>query len=445
MTDMYYPHNLEAEQAVIGALLLEHDLVHDVADKLKPAHFYIGAHRIIYETILRQVESGKPVDIVTLGTELSQHEAFRDQEVITYLTEIAGTVPTTATLGRHVELVLEEAIRRQMFLLGKRLMEKARDRSEPVSEILNKAEQHVLSLSLATAEDGPQPIGDIAGERWSHLYSTRNDPDVLGISTGFIDLDKMLGGLEPGEYILLAARPSMGKTACSLQIARHVAGLGKGTVLFFSLEMSKEMIADRYVCADAKLNHTKLKRRELTEQEWDKGAQALIQLSQLDLRIDDRAITTSAMRSIARKIKRESGLALIVIDYLQFIGDKPERGHNSQNDIVSAISKRLKGLAKELRVPVIALSQLSRATERRGDNRPMLSDLRDSGSLEQDADQVWFIYRPEYYNPDDKPGIAEIIVAKNRNGPTGVIELSFLKQYALFGNLARTGGGKRDR
>jgi len=445
MNELYSPHNLEAEQSVIGALLLEPELIYDAAEKLKPSHFYIVAHRIIYETILKQVESGKPVDIVTLGAELSQHDAFKDREVITYLADLAGTVPTTATFGRYVELVLEEAIRRQIFMLGKRLMEKARDRSEQVADILDKAEQHVLSLSMAAADDGPQPIGEIAGERWNYLYSTRNNPGVLGISTGFVDLDRMLGGLEPGEYILLAARPSMGKTACSLQIARHVAGLGKGTVLFYSLEMSKEMLADRYVCADAKLSHTKLKRRELTEQEWDKGAQALIQLSQLDLRIDDRANTTSAMRSIARKVKRESGLALIVIDYLQFIGDKPERGHNSQNDIVSAISKRLKGLAKELRVPVIALSQLSRATERRGDHRPMLSDLRDSGSLEQDADQVWFIHRPEYYNPDDKPGIAEIIVAKNRNGPTGVIELSFLKQYALFGNLARTGGGKRDR
>lgn len=443
MSELYVPHNVEAEQAVIGALLLEPELAYDAAEKLKPAHFYVGAHRIIFETILRQLEAGKPADIVTIGSELAQHEAFAGKEVISYLAEIAGTVPTTATFSRYVELVLEEAVRRQMFMLGKRLMEKARDRSEPVTDLLDKTEQVVLSLSLSSTETGPQPIGEIAEARWQHLYSTRNDPGVLGISTGFVDLDKMLGGLEPSEYILLAARPSMGKTACSLQIARHVAGLGKGSVLFFSLEMSKEMLVDRYVCADAKLSHTKLKRRELTEEEWDKGSQALIRLSQLDLIIDDRTNTTSGIRSIARKIKRSRGLALIVVDYLQFLADKPERGQNSQNDIVSAISKRLKDLAKELQVPLIALSQLNRSTERRGDHRPMLSDLRDSGSLEQDADQVWFIHRPEYYDPDDKPGIAEIIVAKNRNGPTGVIELSFVKKYAMFGNLAKTGGWTR--
>ncbi|WP_054948957.1 replicative DNA helicase [Numidum massiliense] len=436
-----FPHNVDAEQAVIGTLLLEPNLIAETADKLKPEHFYIAAHRLIFETMLEQSEDGKSIDFVTLGTDLTNHQAFKGKEVISYLTELANAVPTTATLPRHIERVQEEALRREMFRTGQQLMQQAKEYNKPAVEVLDKAEQHVLSLVQFTGDtEGPESLAEAAGRRWEYLYHTKDDPSVLGVKTGFVDVDNMLGGLQPAEFILLAARPSMGKTALSLQIAKNIAAAGKGAVLYFSLEMSKDMLVDRLICAEAGLDHVKIKNRTLTEKEWDRGSKAMTEISQLNLMIDDEVSTTAAMRSVARKVKRESGLALIVIDYLQLIADKPERAQNSQNDIVTAISRRLKAMAKSLQVPVMALSQLNRATEKRGDHRPMLSDLRDSGSLEQDADQAWFIHRPEYYNPKDSPGIAEIMIAKNRNGPVGVQELSFTKQFARFGNLAATGG-----
>jgi len=442
------PYDLEAEQSVLGILLAEivdgrTDPVYDVMEQLKPQDFYIPAHRLIFENLISLVESGKPVDFVTLGTALAAHKAFQGERPISYLTDLAGSVATVHTLPMHVQKVREESTRRKMANLGTFLLNKAKEQGTTLAEALDQAERQVMALSqgLATA-NGPESIAEAAERRWNYLYETRNDPNVLGIQTGFADLDRMLGGVM-NEFILLAARPSMGKTAFSLQVAENASLQGRGAVAYCSLEMSKDQLVDRMVSAGAHIDQVRIRRRELSAEEWDRGSQALTKIAQMNLFIDDEVATTAEIRSFARRIKREHGLAMLVIDYLQLIADKPERGQNSQNDIVSAISRRLKRLPKELGCPVIALSQLSRASEKRGDHRPLLSDLRDSGSLEQDADQVWFIHRPEYYNPKDKPGTAELIVAKNRNGPVGSVELAFVRQFAKFGNLARIGGETR--
>lgn len=444
------PHDMDAEQSVIGILISEiaegkTELVYDTADQLQPEDFYVPAHKVIFENLIELVESGQPADFVTLATRVGEDKAFSGERPIAYLTDLSRSVASVRTLPQHIQRVRDESARRRMISLGNYLIRKATEQGVPLAEVLDQAERKVMTLSqgLVTEKKSLESIADSAQERWDYLYKTKDDPNVLGVETGFVDLDRMLGGVMP-EYILLAARPSMGKTAFSLQVAENVARLGRGAVGYCSLEMATASLVDRSISAQSHIDQVRIRRRELSEEEWERGAQAVTHIAELQLYIDDAVTTTNEIRSFARRLKREYGLAMIVIDYLQLIADKPERGQNSQNDIVSAISRRLKQLTKELGCPFVVLSQLNRSTEKRGDHRPMLSDLRDSGSLEQDADQVWFIHRPDYYNPRDKPGTAELIIAKNRNGPVGTVELAFVRQYAKFGNLAQPEeGGSR--
>lgn len=444
------PHDMDAEQSVIGILISEiaegkTELVYDTADQLRPEDFYVPAHKVIFENLIELVESGQPADFVTLATRVGEDKAFAGERPIAYLTDLSRSVASVRTLPQHIQRVRDESARRRMISLGNFLVRKATEQGVPLTEVLDQAERKVMTLSqgLITEKKSLESIADSAQERWDYLYKTKDDPNVLGVETGFVDLDRMLGGVMP-EYILLAARPSMGKTAFSLQVAENVARFGRGAVGYCSLEMATASLVDRSISAQSHIDQVRIRRRELSEEEWERGAQAVTHIAEMQLFIDDAVTTTNEIRSFARRLKREYGLAMIVIDYLQLIADKPERGQNSQNDIVSAISRRLKQMTKELGCPFVVLSQLNRSTEKRGDHRPMLSDLRDSGSLEQDADQVWFIHRPDYYNPKDKPGTAEIVIAKNRNGPVGTVELAFVRQYAKFGNLAQPeGGGSR--
>lgn len=444
MLDRIPPQNLEAEQAVLGAMLIEREAISKVAELLRPEDCYREAHRLIYNAMLELFNKNDAVDMVTVIEFLRKEDKLEAAGGIAYVTSLANSVPTAANVLYHARIVEEKALLRQLINAATNIAGMGYEGSEEVSSILDSAEKMILSVSSRTMGGEFTPIKSIifdAFNKIEQLYASKGS--ITGLSTGFKDLDKLTSGLQPSDLILIAARPSMGKTAFVLNIAQHIGIAEKKAVAFFSLEMSKEQLVQRMLCAESAIDSQRLRIGELEAKDWTKLVSGADRLSAAPIFIDDTAgITVMEMRSKARRLKIEHNLSLIIIDYLQLMqGSGKGKGSENRQQEISEISRSLKALAREINVPVIALSQLSRSVESRQVKKPMLSDLRESGSLEQDADIVAFLYRDDYYNPDsEQKNITEVIIAKHRNGPVDTVQLFFHKQFTKFSDLSKLPG-----
>ncbi|RMG91684.1 MAG: replicative DNA helicase [Chloroflexi bacterium] len=433
------PHSIEAEEAVLGSLLIDPDAIFDVSSFLRPDAFYRVQNRWVYEAILSLSDRREPIDFVTLTEELRRREQLEEVGGEAYIISLINAVPTSINARNYARLVEAAALRRKMIQAASTIAELAYNEAEDINVVIDRAEQALFSISEERTTRDLVPIKQIARdylERIEDLHA-RGD-DVIGIPTGFTDLDRLLGGLNRSDLIIVAARPGMGKTSLQNAIALTAAMRYRKRVAIFNLEMSGEQLVQRMIAAETKIDSQRLRRGDLKEHEWPIFMEAIGRLSETSIFIDDTPnITPNQLRTKCRRLYAEHGLDLVMIDYLQLM--QAERTTNNRVQEISEISRGLKSLARELDVPVLAAAQLSRAVEQRQDKRPLLSDLRDSGSIEQDADIVMFIYRDEYYNPDttDRPNIAEINVAKHRNGPTGTIDLYWHSKLATFRNLQR--------
>ena len=421
-------------------MLIEREAISKVAEFLRPEDFYREAHRLIFAAVLQLYNKAEAVDLITLTEQLRREDKLEAAGGISYVTSLANSVPTAANVVYHAKIVEEKALLRQLITTATHIAGLGYEANDEVVAILDTAERMILSVSGRKVTGAFIPIKDILMatlDRIEKLYESKGS--ITGLPTGFVDFDNLTAGLQPSDLILVAARPSMGKTAFVLNIAQNIAIRAKKTVAFFSLEMSKEQLVQRMLCSEEGIDAHRLRIGALQEKDWEKLMKAANKLSAAPIFIDDvPGITVTEMRSKARRLKVEHDLALIIIDYLQLMqGSGGGRSENRQQEI-SEISRSLKALARELGVPVIALSQLSRGVEARQNKRPMLSDLRESGSLEQDADIVAFLYRDDYYNPDtENKNLTEIIIAKHRNGPVDTVNLTFLKEYTRFTNLSK--------
>lgn len=440
MLDRIPPQSVEAEQSVLGAMLIEKEAIIKVMEILNPEDFYRESHRVIYQAALSLANRSEAVDIITITEQLRKDDKLEAVGGISYVTSLANAIPTAANVGHHARIVEEKALLRGLITTATHIAGMGYDANEEVEQILDQAEKMIMGVSGRKAGPGFTPIREIISKAMSkieELYQSKGG--ITGLPTGFKDLDRLTSGLQPSDLILVAARPSMGKTAFTLNIAQHVALREKKAVAFFSLEMSKEQLVQRMICAEAAIDSAKLRIGDLADSDWPKLVNACNRLYEAPLFIDDTAgITVAQMRSKARRLKIEHGLRLIVIDYLQLMQGSGGKNSENRQQEISEISRSLKALARELNVPIIALSQLSRGVEARQSKKPMLSDLRESGSLEQDADIVSFLYREDYYNPEtDNKNITEVIVAKHRNGPVDTVRLFFHKQFTRFSDLAK--------
>jgi len=436
------PQNLEAEQAVLGAVLIEADSLTTVTELLQPEDFYRKTHQMIFDSILRVAESGEPVDLITVTADLQDMGHLDEVGGVAYLANLANAVPTAANVDHYAVIVREKSIMRRLIYTATKIASTGYEGGLDVQEMIDEAEKGIMSISQAgSANKGFTPIKDVllnTFERIEFLFN--NKGQVTGISSGYPDLDKMTSGFQRSDLIILAARPAVGKTAFALNVAQNIAVRSRETVAIFSLEMGKEQLVQRMLCAEANIDAGKMRTGMLEEDDWPKLTMAVGTLSEAPIFIDDTpGITVTDIRAKCRRLKAEHGLGLVMIDYLQLIQGRG-KGDNRQQE-VSEISRTLKLIARELHVPVIALSQLSRSVEQRQDKRPMMSDLRESGSIEQDADIVSFLYRDDYYNPEsERKNIIEVIIAKQRSGPTGTVELVFLKNFNKFVSLERAPG-----
>jgi|LFRM01.1.fsa_nt_gb replicative DNA helicase len=432
------PHSLEAEQSVLGSMLLDKEAVAAAAEVLQGEDFYSDAHKEIYEAILDIYDRGEPVDLVTLAEELRQRGTLEAAGGGTYISDLAMAVPSTANVGYYIRIVEEKSILRKLISASNEIIKESYEASEDLDIIIDHAEKKIFDISQKKNARSFESIKTILLETYAQIEElTKNKGKIVGVPTGFYDFDMRTSGLHPSDFILIAARPSMGKTSFAINIAQNAAVRHSIPVAIFSLEMAKEQLVQRMLSSEAHIELQKIRTGDLTEEDWIKLVQAATPLSQAPIFIDDTpAISAMEIRSKARRLKMEHDLGLIVIDYLQLMSGRGR--YESRQQEVSDISRSLKALARELQVPVVALSQLSRGPESRQDHRPLLSDLRESGAIEQDADLVVFLYRDEYYNPDtEKKNIAEAIIAKQRNGPTGTVELAWLGQYTKFVSLEK--------
>lgn len=432
------PHSLEAEQSVLGAMIIDKEAINTAIEKIKPEDFYKEANKEIFESIVELYNRNEPVDLITLSEELKRRNTLENVGGISYLANLSEGIATTANIKYYCKIVEEKSILRRLIKSCDEIMSKSFEDSEEVNSIIEKAEKNIFDITQGRNKEGFLPIKEVLLESFAKIEEMAMKKDGLtGLTTGFLDLDEKLSGLQKSDLVLLAARPSMGKTALGLNIALNSALKGGANVAVFSLEMSKEQLVQRMLSSLAHVDLQKIISGKLDEEEWVKIIKAMGPLSQTKIFIDDTAgISLMEMKAKCRKLKIEKGLDLIVIDYLQLM--QADSMKESRQQEISAISRGLKALAKEIECPVIALSQLSRAPELRSDHRPILSDLRESGAIEQDADVVMFLYRDEYYNKDtDKKNIGELILAKHRNGPTGTIELVWMGQFTKFLNMER--------
>ncbi len=438
LIDRIPPQNLEAERSTLGAMFLEKEAIYRAMEILRPDDFYRENHRLIYQTVLDLTNRGEPVDLVTVTEELRQKNALEKVGGITYLTELANAVPTAAHVEHYARIVEEKSLLRQLIHAATEIVTSSYEASDEVENIIDRAENTIFAITNRRSGQTVINLKDILIETFEQvekLYEARGA--VTGVPTGFSDLDRITAGLQPSDLIILAARPSMGKTTFALNIAQYVAVQLKLPVIVFSMEMSKEQLAMKLLCAEAGVDNQRIRTGNLREEDWPRLSHALGRLSEAAMFIDDSPnLSVMQVRSKARRVKAERGLGLIIIDYLQLMQG---RGRvESRQQEVSEISRGLKALARELSVPVLALSQLSRAVEQRQNKKPTLSDLRESGSLEQDADLVCFLYREDYYEPEtEKKNITEFIIAKHRNGPLGSVEFLFQKEYSKFVGLER--------
>jgi replicative DNA helicase len=439
------PHDLEAERAVIGAMLVSEAAVASVAERLDAEDFYSEVHRIIYAAMMRLYSRGDPIDQLTLTNELRSVNEFDRVGGRPYVFQIVESVPTAANAGRYADIVRGKALLRAVIDVGSRITEDAFREPENVSEALDSAEQLIYGVSNKTLREHLAPIKDLAPgtlEMIQRLYE--QEGEVTGVETGFEDLDRLTTGFHKSDLVVLAARPAMGKTAMALNAIWHASGEKKMPVAIFSLEMSKEQLVQRLISQTTRIPAQALRSGNVKAEDWPKLVRGVAEVARAPIWIDDTAgVTLMEIRAKVRRLASqlnatgEKPLSLVVIDYLQLMIGQGNRQENRQQEIAE-ISRGLKVLARDLDVPVLAIAQLSRAVEARHDKRPLLSDLRDSGAIEQDADMVMFLYRDEYYNPEsDDKGIAEVIVGKHRNGPTGKVQLAWLEQYTKFASLAR--------
>ena len=433
------PNDIEAEQAVLGSMLLDRDAVLSALEILKPDDFYREEHKFIFEAMSNLSNRSEPVDLITVKDELISLKKYELCGGIEYISDLTEKVPTTAYVDQYIRIVEEKAILRNLIKTSNDLINLGYDQSMEVDDIIEKAEKEVFDLLKDRNQKGYIPIKDLLVEAVAQLEKLYNQKEhITGVPTGFYDLDNKTAGLHGSELILVAARPGMGKTAFALNIATNVAVKAKIPVAIFSLEMSKEQLTTRILSSEAEIDSNKLKTGKMEEQDWIKLSEALEPLSESDIYIDDTpGISITEIRAKARKLKIEKNIGLVIIDYLQLVSGSGSKKNGSREQEIAEISRSLKILAKELNVPVIALSQLSRAPEqRKEDHRPMLSDLRESGSIEQDADIVMFLYRDDYYNDDsESKNIAEVILAKHRSGSTGTIELFWNASLTKFNSL----------
>jgi replicative DNA helicase len=441
------PHSIEAEQSVLGGLLLDNGAADRIADFLSGDHFYSDAHRLLYNAIMQLIGDNKPADVVTVAEALGSINKLDYVGGISYLAALVENVPTAANIRRYAEIVHERAILRRLAAAGGEIAESAfHPLGRSVREILDQAETKVFEIAEhgARGQQGFQDIRPLLTqvvERIEFLYNRDNPSDVTGIATGFTDLDRMTSGLQEGDLIVIAGRPSMGKTSLALNIAEHIALVLKMPVAIFSMEMGATQLAMRLMGSVGRLDQQKIRTGRLTNDDWERLSGALGKLNDAPIHIDETpAMNALEVRARSRRLARQYGgkLGAIVVDYLQLMQAVSD-GENRATEI-SEISRSMKALAKELKVPVLALSQLNRSLEQRPNKRPVMSDLRESGAIEQDADVILFIYREEVYNPDtQEKGVAEIIVGKQRNGPIGMVRLAFLGENTRFENLASAG------
>ena len=432
------PHSVEAEQSVLGSILLDKDAMISVSETLIPEDFYKEAHRVIYECMLKLYNNQSEIDLITLADELRDKGYLDVIGGIAYITSLSTIVPTTSNIKYYINIVKEKSISRQLISAANDIINLGYDSSTKVEDVLENAEKKIFDISQERTTNDFQPINQVLTETLSMLEKLYEEKsDVTGLTTGFRDLNKKINGLQRSDLLLIAARPAMGKTAFALNLVQNAALKGDASVAVFSLEMSKEQLVQRMVAAQSSVELKKIKTGTLAANDWPRITDGMAVLSGAKIHIDDTpGIKISELRSKCRKLKIEKGLDLVLIDYLQLMEGE---GHNeSRQQEIAKISRSLKILAKELDCPVVALSQLSRAPEQRADHRPMLSDLRESGSIEQDADIVMFLYRDEYYNPDtERKNIGEVIVAKNRHGETGTVELVWFGEIQKFADKMR--------
>lgn len=432
------PHDIDAEQSVICAMILDKDAIATASEILTGDDFYRPDHKLIFECLAELFQKGEPIDLVTLKNKLEQKGVLEQIGGIAYISDLANAIPTSAHVQKHSKIVEEKSLLRKLIKSASDISALSYEGTEKVENVLEFAEKSIFNIIQNRHSEEFSHIKEILPITFDKIEQIYNNHGITtGISTGFIDLDLKTAGLQPSDLILIAARPSMGKTAFALNIAQYAAVKNNIPTAIFSLEMSKVQLVNRMLSAEAHLDAQKLRTGELETDDWVSIARAMGPLSSAPLYIDDTpGINSNDIRAKCRKLKLEKGLGLIVIDYLQLMsGNSNSKSDNRQQEI-SEISRSLKALAREMDAPVIALSQLSRACEARADHRPMLSDLRESGAIEQDADVVAFLYRDEYYNPEtEKKGVAEVIIAKQRNGPTGTVDLFWLGKYTKFANI----------
>lgn len=433
------PHSIEAEQSVIGAMIMDKDAIVAASEILTEEDFYSKQYGALFEAMVELNDEGKPVDTVTLQDRLREKDVPPEVSSLEFIRELLNTLPTSAHIKNYANIVAEKAMLRRLIKLNEEIANTCYVGKDSLENILEDTEKRVFNLVQRRNTDSFVPIRQVVMNAMDQIEkASKNKGSVTGIATGFIDLDYRTAGMQPSDLVLIAARPSMGKTAFVLNIAQHVAFKLEQTVAIFSLEMSKEQLVNRLFSLESKVDAQKLRTGNLSDNDWEKLIETAGVIGKSNLIIDDTpGITIGEMRSKCRKYKLEYDLKMIIIDYLQLMSGSGGRNDSRQQEI-SDISRSLKALARELGVPVLALSQLSRAVEQRPDHRPMLSDLRESGAIEQDADVVMFIYRDDYYNKDtERKNISEIIIAKQRNGPIGTVELVWLPDFTKFGNLQR--------
>lgn len=434
------PHSIEAEQSVLGAMILDKEAINTAIEIIRPDDFYKEANKEIFEAILVLFNKNEPVDLITLSEELKRRGTLENTGGVTYLANLSSGVATTANVKYYCKIVEEKSILRRLIRSCDDVIAKSYENSDEVNAIIEKAEKAIFDITQGRHREGFSPLNEVLLSSFSQIEErAANQGALTGLTTGFIDLDNKLSGLQKSDLVLLAARPSMGKTAISVNIVTNAALKANANVAIFSLEMSKEQLVQRMISATAHVDLQKIISGRLSEEEWIQVINSMGPLSQANIFIDDTAgISLMEMKAKCRRLKIEKGLDLVMIDYLQLM--QLDGRQESRQQEISAISRGLKALAKEMECPVIALSQLSRAPELRSDHRPILSDLRESGAIEQDADVVLFLYRDEYYHEDsEKKNIGEVIIAKHRNGPTGSIELVFKKEFTKFVNMVREG------
>jgi len=435
------PHSIEAEQSVIGSMLMDKDAVIVALDMISSEDFYSRQYAILYETMLELFNEGKEMDLVVIQDRLREKNVAPELSSLDFIKEIITTVPTSANIKYYATIVKEKSTLRKLIKLNEDIANSCYVGSDSLEDILARTEKDIFELLQSRTAKDIRPIGDIAKNVLYRIEAASRTREVVtGIPTGFIDLDYKTSGLQPSDLVLIAARPSMGKTAFVLNMVQHIAMKKELPCMIFSLEMSSEQLVQRMIAMETGIDSQKLRTGNLNDNDWDPLIRGIVDVSDSKIIIDDTpGISVGELRSKCRKVKLEKGLSIVIIDYLQLMTGSSKRSENRQQEI-SEISRSLKALAREIKAPVVALSQLSRACETRPDHRPMLSDLRESGAIEQDADIVMFLYRDDYYHKDtEHPNEAEVIIAKQRNGPVGTVNLMWKPETTRFVNISRRG------